>query len=140
MRIAFHKSGEVNYLTRSCLSIAKADGRKIAVPTAADWRALQPGDCVLLGPCVSKADQFGEEHCPFPSILPFDGPHSSAAAAVRDIELEQPCSPENRRTTPLFCDDQLRPFTYDMLHRDLRVLLTALFGAAFAAAFSWHSI
>ena len=138
--IAFHKSGEINYLTRSCLSISKADGTKIAAPTAADWRALRPGDCVLLGPCVSKCDQFGEEHCPFPSILPFDGPHSSAAAAIRDIELEQPCSPNDRRSTPLFCDDQLRPFTYDMLHRDLRVLLTALYGDAFAAAFSWHSI
>ena len=138
--IVWHPSGGVHYLTRSCVSISKADGRKIPYPTAADWHSLSPGDSILLGPCTSKSDQFGEEHCPFPSILPYDGSDSSAAAAVRDIELEQPCAPDKRRFTPLFCDDSMQPFTYAMLHRDLRQLLAALFGESFSGAFSWHSV
>jgi hypothetical protein len=138
--IVWHPSGEINYLTRACLSISKADGRKIAQPSSADWRALQPGDCVLLAPCTSKSDQFGEEHCPFPSILPYDGSGLDAAAGIRDIELEQPCLAADRSTTPLFCEASGAPYSYSMLHNDLRALLTALFGKTYAGAFSWHSI
>ena len=43
-------------------------------------------------------------------------------------------------TTPLFMDVDGSPFSYDQLHRELRALLTGLFGAAFASAFSWHSV
>ena len=93
-----------------------------------------------LAPCTSKSDQFGEEHCPFPSILPYDGLGTDAAAGIRDIELEQPCAPDARRTTPLFCDDAGTPYSYAMLHNDLRALLTALYGKKYASAFSWHSI
>ena len=113
---------------------------KIAVPTAADWHAFSPGDCIMLAPSTSKSDQFGEEHCPFPSILPYDGDDSSAAASIRDIELESPCPPHMRRKTPLFADEQGHPFSYSMLHGDLRSLLDALFGRAFSLAFSWHSV
>ena len=34
--ITVHPSGEMNYLTRSCVSITKASGRKIAAPTRQD--------------------------------------------------------------------------------------------------------
>ena len=138
--IVFHPSGEINFLTRKCVSIRKASGRSISEPTADDWRALAPGDVVWLAPCPSKSDQFGEEHCPYPSVLPYDGRPDSAAAAVRDIELELPCKPEDRWSVPLFCDAQLQPLTYAVMHRELRVLLAALYGERFAAAFSWHSV
>ena len=137
--IVYHPSGEINYLTRSCATIRKADGRHITSPTAADWRALSAGDVVLLAPCVSKSDQFGEQHCPFPSILPHDGSNTSAAAGIRDIELEQPCAPDARRTTALFADEGGGPFTYDILHRELRQLLAAVFGANVASTLTWHS-
>lgn len=101
--------------------------------------AVAASDAVLLAPCVSKSDQFGEQHCPFPSILPHDGSDTSAAAGVRDIELEQPCAPNARRTTPLFADTDGRPFTYDVLHRELRQLLAAVFGANVASTLTWHS-
>jgi hypothetical protein len=136
----WHPSGEINYLTRACVSISKSDGRKVGQPSAADWRAMHPGDCILLAPCTSKSDQFGEEHCPFPSILPYDGLGTDAAAGIRDIEMEQPCAPDARRTTPLFCDASGVPYSYAMLHNDLRALLTALYGKKYASAFSWHSI
>ena len=138
--IVWHPSGEVNYLTRACVSISKADGSKIGQPTATDWRALAAGDCILLAPCTSKSDQFGEEHCPFPSILPYDGSDTDAAAGIRDIELEQPCAAAARRTTPLFCDAAGVPYSYSMLHKDLRAVLTALFGKSCASAYSWHSV
>ena len=138
--VVWHPSGEINYLTRASVSISKASGAKIATPTAANWHALQPGDSVLLAPCVSKSDQFGQQHCPFPSVLPYDGTNQCAAGAVRDIELESPCVASQRSTTPLFADAHGKPFTYAVLHAALRALLTALFGARFASAYSWHSI
>jgi len=137
--IVYHPSGEINYLTRSSLSIRKANGRTISQPTPDDWRQLRAGDCVLLAPCVSKADQFGQEHCPFPSILPYNGDLTCAAAAVRDIELEQPCAADARRSTPLFGDERQKPFTYAVLHGELRRLLAALFGVRMAGVYSWHS-
>ena len=137
--IVHHPSGEINYLTRSCVSIRKADGRKIAVPTVADWHALAAGDVVLLAPCVSKSDQFGEQHCPFPSVLPHDGTDTSAAASVRDIELEQPCAPGARKTTPLFAEADGSAFTYAVLHRELRQVTSALFGTSVASTLTWHS-
>jgi hypothetical protein len=138
--IVWHKSGEINFITRSCVSIRKKNGRVIHVPQAADWSALAPGDAVLLAPCASKSDQFGQEHCPFPSILPFNGDDMSAAASIRDIELEQPCLVSERRTCPLFGDETNAPFTYSVLHSELRKLLAALFGVQMASTFSWHSI
>ena len=138
--IVWHPSGEINYLTRACVSISKSTGAKVTNPSASDWHAFAPGDSILLAPCTSKSDQFGEEHCPFPSILPFDGSDASAAASIRDIELERPCSPADRAITPLFSDQSGAPFSYSMLHSDLRALLSAVFGKAFSQAFSWHSV
>ena len=138
--ITLHPSGEINFLTRSCVSITKANGRKVANPTSEDWRQLAAGDVVLLAPCASKSDQFGEQHCPFPSVLPHDGSNTSAAAAIRDIELERPCALAARATTPMFSDDDGQPFTYAVLHRELRQLLTALFGEQVASCLTWHSI
>jgi hypothetical protein len=137
--IVWHPSGEINYLTRKSVSISKANGRKVSQPTSADWRQLQPGDSVLLAPCASKSDQFGEEHCPFPSILPCGANPNSAAHAIRDIELESPCAAGDRHRTPLFADANGAPFTYAVLHAELRKLLAALFGSNRASAYSWHS-
>ena len=138
--IVAHPSGEINFLTRSSVSISKNNGRKIAEPSLQDWRDLAPSDMVLLAPCASKSDQFGEEHCPYPSILPCDGLSASAAMSIRDIELEQPCPPDKRKTTPLFADENGKPFTYAVLHAELRKLVAALFGERASQAYSWHSI
>eukprot|EP00962_Isochrysis_galbana_P026444 scaffold8214_cov121-Isochrysis_galbana.AAC.20 len=60
-------SEEVNYLTRSCVTYSIA-GVLIADPSVAQLSLLRPGDFILLAPCASKPDQFGEEHCPFLSF------------------------------------------------------------------------
>ena len=72
---------------------------------------MRPGDLVLVAPCSSKADQFGEEHCPFPSVIEYDGTSTCAAAALRDIELERPCSGAARASTPLFARADGQPST-----------------------------
>ena len=138
--ICGHPSGEILYLTRSCVTL-RLQGRPITNPTRADWLAMRKGDCVLLTPCSSKCDQFGERWCPFPSVLPFDGTDDCAAAAIRDLELESPCiDPNLREKTALFADHDGRPFSYSVLHRELRLLLTGLFGAGIASTLSWHAI
>ena len=132
--------GEDTYLTRSCVTL-RLRGRPITNPTRADWLAMRKGDCVLLTPCASKCDQSGERWCPFPSVLPFDGTDECAAAAIRDIELELPCSDLRRREeAPLFTDADGMPFTYSVLHRELRLLLAGLFGPNIASTLSWHAI
>ncbi|KAL1514731.1 hypothetical protein AB1Y20_003818 [Prymnesium parvum] len=98
-----------------------------------------PGDLVYLSPCSSKPDQFGEEHCTFPSVLHYDGTSLCAAGAIRDIELDAPCRGSARRSTPLFADEHGNPFNYFTLNDWLRKLLSALVGQQAAAAFSWHS-
>ena len=138
--ICGHPSGEILFLTRSCVTL-RLSGRPVTNPTRADWMAMRKGDCVLLTPCSSKCDQFGERWCPFPSVLPFDGTDHCAAAAVRDIELESHCwDPALRESTPLFADEDGKPFTYSTLHRELRLVLTALFGESIASTLSWHAI
>ena len=137
--IVAHPSGEINFLTRSCVSIRKSNGTTISVPSVVDWRELASGDVVHLAPCASKADQFGERHCPFPSVLPHDGTDNSAAAAIRDIEIERPCPPHLRERTALFSDEDGQPFSYSVLHAEIRHVLTAVLGARAASAYSWHS-
>ena len=135
-----HPSGDDSSLMRSCVTL-RLGGRPITNPTRADWLAMRKGDCVLLTPCPSKCDQFGERWCPFPSILPFDGTDDCAASAIRDIELESPCRDEARRkVTHLFTDEDGKPFTYSVLHRELRLVLAALFGERIASTLSWHAI
>ena len=135
-----HPSGDDSSLMRSCVTL-RLGGRPITNPTRADWAAMRKGDCVLLTPCPSKCDQFGERWCPFPSILPFDGTDACAAASVRDIELESPCNDDARRQkTHLFTDWDGKPFTYSVLHRELRLVLAALFGERIASTLSWHAI
>lgn len=135
-----HPSGDGSSLMRSCVTL-RLGGRPITNPTRADWLAMRKGDCVLLTPCPSKCDQFGERWCPFPSILAFDGTDDCAASAIRDIELESPCRDEARRkVTHLFTDEDGRPFTYSVLHRELRLVLAALFGERIASTLSWHAI
>uniref|UniRef100_A0A7S2GTD0 Tyr recombinase domain-containing protein n=1 Tax=Haptolina brevifila TaxID=156173 RepID=A0A7S2GTD0_9EUKA len=147
--IVSHPSGEINYLTRSCVTISKADKTLITVPTTQDWQRqrLKAGEMLfawLLDPPrpipLAWCTPFGLVHSPFPSLLPHDGSNTSAAAAVRDIEIEKPCLPSARKTTPLFGDENNRPFTYSVLHRELRKVLTALLGARAASLYSWHSL
>ncbi|KAL3906774.1 MAG: hypothetical protein SGPRY_010423 [Prymnesium sp.] len=106
----------------------------------AHWREFS--DVYGFDPVVSRneaPDQFGEEHCTFPSVMLYDGTATCAASATRDTELESPCHGTARKTAPLFADEHGSPYTYYVLNSWLRKLLTALFGAQPASAFSWHS-
>jgi hypothetical protein len=130
---------EISYLTRACVTFSIA-GVLISEPTAAKLDLLRHGEFVMLALCASKPDQFGEEHCPFPSVLPFDVVPSSAAAAVASIERETPCHGAARRTTPLFAMADGNPYSYAILNCRLHQLLHGIFGEAVASTLSWHSI
>lgn len=129
---------EINYLTREHVSFRIA-GVPRRNPTEAELRSMRAGDLVLVAPCSSKADQFGEEHCPFPAVIEYDGTATCAAAALRDIELERPCSGAARATTPLFPRADGQPYSYSQLNHMLHTLIAALFGEQIARVISWHS-
>ena len=129
---------EANYLTREHVTF-RIGGVPRSNPTPEQLRSMRPGDLVLVAPCASKPDQFGEDHCPFPSVIEFDGDADSAAAALRDIELERPCSGAARATTPLFARADGSAYSYSTLNRLLHDLVAALFGNAIASVISWHS-
>ena len=137
--ICQHPSGEFNFLTRASVVFVIA-GVPVVDPSPAQLAMFTlHRDQVLLMPPSSKPGQFGEQHAPFPSVLPYNAP-ISAAADLLAIELETPCHGEARAVTPLFADLNGRAFTYSVLTRELYVLLRALFGKAVADTISWHSI
>lgn len=117
-------SSEISYLTREHVTY-RIGGIIYVDPEPSTLTQMAAGDMVFLAPCSSKPDQFGEEHCTFPSVMRFDGP-LSAAAAVRDIEIEKPCRGLHRRTMPLFADENGAPYDYYTLNKWLREVLTAL--------------
>jgi len=129
---------EINYLTREHVTFIIGGVIKID-PTVADLRSMRPGDTALLAPCASKPDQFGEHHCTFPSSLCYDGSATCAAAALRDIELAEPCHGAARATRPLFANEQGGAYNYRTLNEWLHKLLCALLGSAAASTLSWHS-
>ena len=135
-------SGELdnlNFLTRASVTYVLG-GVVVIDPTPAQLALRKRGDVVQLAPCESKPDQFGNEHCPFPSILPYDGPSTCAAAAIFELEESEPCRGAARAVTPLFADAAGKTYTYAVLSSALRKLLTALFGAQVASVYTWHAI
>ena len=136
--IAYHESGELMYLVRGSI-VAVIGGRTIADPSEADWQRMGPGDYLVVSPPRSKTDQFGEIHCPYPSILPFENTKLNAARRLRDAELRQPCHGEARATTPLFATRDGQPLRHGTMDRLLRAALTRTIGATAATLYSWHS-
>ena len=133
--IVRYSEDEITYLTREHVSY-RIGGVTYTDPPAERLRAMKRGDLILLAPCASKADQFGEAHSPFPSVIEFDGTSTCAAASIRDIELERPCHGSDRARLPLFGG---RPFTYGTLNRLLHQIVAGIFGEAVASTVSWHS-
>lgn len=100
---------------------------------------LAVGDAARLGPGSTKPDQFGEQHAPFASVLPYAPGEDNAAARLAELELEAPCHGPERQRRPLFADAQGKVLTHSPLDRRLHDLLQHCFGTATAATHSWHS-
>ena len=138
--MVWHPSGEIYYLTRADVTWV-VGGVNVSDPTPAQLAQLKPGDCAILAPPRSKTDQFGEIHCPFPSTVLFDPSRPcNAGAALRDIELEQPCRGHLRATTPLFADNIGHPYRHGPMDDLLDAALLYCFGPAAAGTHSWHSL
>lgn len=136
--IVQHPSGEVMYLTRSCL-VWYFDGVPTACPTRAQLLAIRIGTRVDVRPSRSKSDQWGELHCPYTMTLVCGS--DSALDTVRQlagVELMQPAGEGQRETAPLFATVTGVPFTHGFLDRLLLGLLLVILGAR-ARLYSWHS-
>ena len=132
---------KIHYLTFENISF-RYDGVIYLRLTVAQIRLFRPGrDKVLVTPPITKADQSGELHCPFPVYLTYETDHINAAAAILDIEerFGVHLSDEQRRETALFHDPSGQPYEHHFLHGMLRRILSHLYGAATAALFSFHS-
>ena len=136
--IVSYTPDEINYLVRSHVTFIIGGVVKVD-PTRAELLGMKPGDTVLLAACASKPDQFGEQNCTFPSALRYDGSALCAAGALREIELDFPCRGAAREATPVFADENAKPYTYYVLNDWLQRLLTALVGSGVAGTISWHS-
>ena len=132
---------KIHYLTFENISF-RYDGVIYLRLTVAQIRLFRPGrDKVLVTPPITKADQSGELHCPFPVYLTYETDHINAAAAILDIEerFGVHLSDEQRRETALFHDPSGQPYEHHFLHGMLRRILSHLYGAATTALFSFHS-
>lgn len=139
--ICEHLSKELRFITFSCLTWRIA-GVMHTRPTPTLLHSLMPGrDVAFTTPSVSKPDQYGEIHCPFPVFFTFEDTACNPARAMRDLELKIGChlSAEERRTTPLFPNRNNKPYTYSVLHAMLRKVLSHCYGPAAAKLYTWHS-
>ena len=136
--IVSYSPDEITYLTRANASFC-IGGTVYVDPDDDTLRRMRVGDMVYIAPCASKPDQFGEDTCPYPSVLEFTGQAGCAATAVRDIFLERPCHGMARHSTPLFATESGAPYSYGTLNRMLHQVVAALFGEAVASVTSWHS-
>ena len=134
----WHNSGDIMYHVRADLAW-RINGRIVSDPSPAQLASLRPGDVALLNPSLSKPDQTGEIHCPFPVAIAFDLSPENGAAALRDIELRFPCHGAERATRPLIATAAGNPYTHAVLDGMLYAVLLYLYGAVVAAIFSWHS-
>ena len=136
----YHPSGEIYYLTRADITWYIA-GVAVTDPSPEQLTRLRPGDYVTIAPPRSKTDQFGEIHSPFPSVVLYDPSRTcNAGAALRDIELEQPCRGTDRETTPLFADPVGHPYRHERMDDLLDAALHFCYGSGVAATHSWHSL
>ena len=98
-------------------------GKVVIEPSRSQLESMRPGDVIDLAPCASKPDQFGERHCAFPSIVPYDPSPASAFQSLIAIELESPCTGADRAHVPLFARADGSPFGYHELHALLRSIV-----------------
>ena len=117
----------------------KHQGRTYVDPPPHIWAQLKEGDQVMLTPRGSKCDTWGTCHGTEPIILPFHDDVLNAARWMRDIELRFPVRGAARHTTPLFADENGRPFNDAVFATYIMDVLCLVLGEARARLYSPHS-
>ena len=116
-------------------------GTIVRAPSAAQLRALQPGDKagLLAGPC--KNDPWGAFFAAHPLYFAYDPEDAdNTAARLRTLILRCPVPAGRLRATPLFTSTSLfEPMRHRDLDCSLHALLVVVFGAQGAEKYSWHS-
>jgi hypothetical protein len=114
-------------------------GQYLDAPSPAQLASMQVGDCVLIRPPPSKADQFGTVWGASPIYLAWGCEPRNAARALVEMELADPISTvEQRRVTPLFALNG-RALLAGHLDAFLHAMLRTFMSAAHASQYSWHS-
>ena len=138
---AKHLSGEIRYIVRDSLvwHIA-AVAASLKDPSVADLNTVRPGDSFEIIVPLSKSDQFGEIHCPFPIPIEFSRDSLSAFQRILAIELREPCHGTARESRPLIARPDGQPYTHGILDPTLHAVLVFLYGEQVARRYSWHSM
>ena len=106
-------------------------------PTREQLLLMQPlRDYAVVKPPPSKADQWGTVWGHRPIHLVFDPSQElNAAGALRELELSFPVEAAQRRTTPLFMNDNRTPLTGPYMDKLIKGILLHLG----EQQYSWHS-
>ena len=120
-------------------AIYRIGGRELACPTAEDFRAMGPGDNVIITPPPSKADQWAMVWGASPIYLAWGPEPRNACRALAAMELGDMVTGEERSRTPLFSPGGGVAFTGYALDTALRAMLRRVVPAAQVEQYSWHS-
>ena len=105
---------------------------------SSQFNNLDVGDCAILIPPPSKADQFGMVWGGSPIYLPFANQIGNAAKALRDLEISMPVTGSEKASTFLFTTSSfLAPLLESTAASVLHSLLTIVTDNA--AFYSFHS-
>ena len=115
------------------------NGRTYVDPPVHALLQMKEGDHAALAPQGSKCDQYGTCHGTEPIILPYHDDDMNAAKWLRDVEVRHPVHGATRKTTPLFADEQGRPFKDATFAGYVMGVLTAVVGETRAQLLSPHS-
>ena len=117
------------------------DGNYVHVSDLPAGYRLRDGDCAVIRPGVSKADQSAATFGNHPVYLPFvSRDPCNAALALADLVFTFPCAHADRKTTPLLvCDEGGSPLTCDQIDRMFAALAVHALGKKRADELSFHS-
>jgi integrase len=130
--------GGVTYLTRSSLRWF-IKGKFYYEPAAKLLSSLSPGDYVEVWPRQSKCDFTGEVWGDKPTFHHWSPVEGNACAMLAQLEIFKPVRGEDRRTFPLFSENDGSPVSETKAARMLDAMLLCFMPAALAFHYTWHS-
>ena len=119
--------------------VYRIGGFLCASPSVAQLQRMGRGDCAILTPPPSKADQFGTVWGANPIYLYWGTERFNACRALAAMEAADPVDGPARRRVPLFSPDGQLAFTGQWLDTALKNMLLSFMPATRVQHYSWHS-
>jgi hypothetical protein len=120
-------------------AVFRIGGVLTSSPTKAQLLRMGRGDCAIVTPPPSKADQFGTVWGANPIYLHWGLERLNACRALVAMEIGDPVDGPARRHTPMFSPDGQRAFTGQWLDTALKNMLNSFMPASRVQHYSWHS-